>query len=149
MEITTLKYRVKDSNSRKKLQEMKYSVDFVWNCCNEISKEYTVKRNKWLSGFDLQKLTNGCAKELGLNSVTVQAICEDYATRRKQFKKVKLNWRSRKKSLGWIPFKSNSIKYISEGLIKYNGNYFSFGKVALLVKYVQALLIKMLRVIGT
>jgi transposase len=58
-------------------------------------------------------LTSGSAKELGLNSVTVQAICEEYVIRRVQFKKRKLRWRTSRgstRSLGWIPFKANSIQ---------------------------------------
>ena len=51
-----------------------------------------------------------------LHSQTVQAIAEEYATRRKQFKKAKLRWRvsnpdSSKYSLGWIPFKASAISY--------------------------------------
>src|SRR6185437_16198329 len=56
----------------------------------------------------------GAAKELGLNSQSVQAICEEYVTRRVQFKKRKLRWRKsngKERSLGWIPFKALSIKF--------------------------------------
>ena len=48
------------------------------------------------------------------HSQTVQAISEEFVTRRKQFKKAKLRWRvsnpkSPKYSLGWVPFKSSAI----------------------------------------
>lgn len=118
--IITNKYRIKDRALRNKLREMSYSVNFVWNYCNETSFEYIKKKSTWLSNYDLHKLTNGCAKELNLNSTTIQSICDEYVTRRKQFKKAKLNWRSKKKSLGWIPFKKSAISYKGNGLVVYN-----------------------------
>lgn len=89
---------------------MARSVNFVWNYCNETSFEAIRRDSKWLSGFDLQKLTKGSSKELRLSSTTVQEICQEYALRRIQFKKRKLRWRG-KKSLGWIPFKASGIKF--------------------------------------
>ena len=63
-----------------------------------------------MSSYDLQKYTNGASKEgLRLHSQTIQGIAAEYATRRKQFKKVKLAWRKSggvRRSLGWIPFKA-------------------------------------------
>jgi putative transposase len=88
MYITTYHFRIKDS-SKSHLIKMASSVNFVWNCCNEVSKRSIEYNSKWLSGFDLNKLTSGCAKELGLHSQSVQAIGAEYATRRKQFKKEK------------------------------------------------------------
>jgi IS605 OrfB family transposase len=66
-----------------------------------------------LSEFDLHKLTAGCSKDLNLNSTTIQSVCKEFKTRQFQVKKLKLKWRtSRKnKSLGWIPFKGNSIAF--------------------------------------
>jgi len=126
MNIITYKYRIKDSTSKKKLQKMSYSVNDVWNYCNEVSQIALKNKNKFLSGFDLNKLTVGVAKDLGLNSDTVNAVCEEYVIRRKQFKKSKLNWRSRKKSLGWIPFKGRTIKCLGDGSIKYLNHTFRF-----------------------
>lgn len=72
-----------------------------------------------LSAFDLINFTAGAGHELGLHSETVGAICQEYAKSRRQAKKIKLHWRSRKRSLGWIPFKArflaikgDSIKYL-------------------------------------
>ncbi len=55
----------------------------------------------------------------------MQAIAEEYATRRKQFKKAKLRWRvsnplSSKYSLGWIPFKASAISY-HNGQVQFSG----------------------------
>jgi putative transposase len=50
---------------------------------------------------------------LHLHSQTVQAIAEEYATRRRQFRKVRLSWRKStgsRRSLGWIPFKKAAIQ---------------------------------------
>ena len=125
MNLTTLRYRIKDSTASKRLVEIGYSVNFVWNYCNEVNQESWKKFNKPLSAFDLNKMTAGCAKELGLHSQTVQAVCEEYAKSCKQFKKRKLNWRSRKKSLGWIPFKSVGVK-VNADTVTYNGHTFKF-----------------------
>jgi IS605 OrfB family transposase len=72
----------------------------------------------WLSDSDLKSLTAGFSKCDGIKigSQTIQQICEEYVTRRQQFKKDKLSWRvsnqkSSKRSLGWVPFKVGGVKY--------------------------------------
>jgi len=106
---------------------MSMSVNFVWNYCNEVSVEYLDKRNKWLSGWDLGYLTAGCSVDLNLNSKTVQIIAQEFAIRRKQFKKRKLSWRSKYRSLGWIPFNDQSIS-VSGDVVTYNKTKFRFWK---------------------
>lgn len=124
--IRTYAYRIKDSTNGKVLNELTRSVNYVWNFCNE-SQLHALKWNlRWPTGFDLNKLTSGVSKALGLHSQTVQAVCEEYATRRKQFKKRKLRWRG-KRSLGWIPFKKAGIKLVND-TIQYAGNTFRFWK---------------------
>jgi transposase len=111
--VITLRYRIKDASSANGLDRHACSVNYVWNYCNETSFHAIRNHGKFLSAIDLKNLTSGSAKELGLNSVTVQAICEEYVTRRVQFKKRKLRWRTSRgsrRSLGWIPFKANSIQ---------------------------------------
>jgi transposase len=69
------------------------------------------RRDKtFLSAYELHKLTAGTSKDLRLSADTIQQVCTEYVTRRKQFKKIKLKWRSKKRSLGWIPFKAAYIK---------------------------------------
>lgn len=109
MNYITVKFRIKDATSRKKLNAMAMSVNFVWNACNEISFKSIRYNDRWLSGYDLQGLTNGSSKELGIASETIQEICVEYANRRNQFKKAKLSWRT-SKSLGWIPLKPAIIR---------------------------------------
>ena len=125
MNLTTLQYRIKDETTAKHLQKMGYAVIFCWDFCNQSNMERWAKFRKTFSAFALHKLTAGCGKDLGLHSQTLQAVCDEYAKSCKQFKKVKLNWRSRKGSLGWIPFKASSVKIEGE-TITYGGRKFKF-----------------------
>ena len=88
-----LRLRLKDKHARA-LREHAYWVNQVWNYCNDLSFKVLKREHRFLSGFDLQKYTAGATREgLPLHSQTVQAIAEEYALRRKQFKKTKLRWR--------------------------------------------------------
>ena len=115
--IKTLKLRIKDKHS-KVLGQMAREVNQVFNYCNETSSRAIRERHHWLSGYDLQKLTAGFSKCEGVTvgSGTTQLVCAEYATRRKQFKKTRLNWRvsnpqSPKRSLGWVPFKDGLSQF--------------------------------------
>ena len=111
--IRTYRYRIKDSSAAPQLNKLARACNFVWNFCNE-SQEHALRWNqRWPTGFDLNKLTAGCSKELGLHSQTVQAVCEQYATRRQQFRKRKLRWRGQR-SPGWVPFKASGIKVLED-----------------------------------
>jgi putative transposase len=112
--VLTYRMRVKGASAKRRLDKLCPSTNLVFNYCNEISFNDIRNKSKWISTTELQALTAGSGKELGLNSQTVQAICEEYTTRRRQFKKRKLRWRvsqGPKRSLGWIPFKAASIKF--------------------------------------
>lgn len=128
--VKTLKLRIKDKHA-KALLAMARDVNTVWNFCNETQYRslcrYTNKPQLWLSGFDLQKLTSGFSKCEGvrIGSTTVQVVCEEFATRLRQFKKQRLNWRvsdkkSPKYSLGWIPFKAKALTY-KNGQVRFKG----------------------------
>ena len=130
--VTTrvLRLRIKDKHARV-LSAMAREVNQVWNYCNETSHRAIRERSRWLSGYDLQKLTNGFSKCDGvqIGSPTVQQVCEDYAKARKQFKRTKLRWRvsnpkSSKYSLGWVPFKARALQY-KAGQIAFAGQKFS------------------------
>ena len=122
-----LRLRLKDKHARW-LSELAREVNFVWNYCNETSHRAIDRHRKFLSGYDLDKLTAGATKEgLNLHSQTVQAICAEYATRRTQFKKDKLRWRAStgsRRSLGWIPFKASAIRY-RNGQVLFGGRALS------------------------
>ncbi|MCP5133852.1 MAG: transposase [Gammaproteobacteria bacterium] len=124
--VRTYHYRIKDSSVAPQLTPLARAVNQVWNFCNE-SQEHALRWNqRWPTGFDLQKLTAGCSQELGLHAQTVQAVCEEYATRRKHAKKRKLRWRG-KRALGWIPFKAAGVKVIDD-TVTYAGHTFRFWK---------------------
>ncbi|MBE0506525.1 MAG: transposase, partial [Marinospirillum sp.] len=118
----TLKVRVRDKH-RPLLNQMARSVNFVWNYINELSHRSIKERGVFLSAYDLQKYTQGAHKEIGLHSHTVQKVGAEYATRRKQFKKNRLNWRKSggvHRSLGWIPINTGMAKW-KNGQVYYNG----------------------------
>lgn len=123
--IKTLQVRVRDKHA-KALSAQARQVNFVWNYVNELSVRNIREHGRFLSDFDIQKYTNGCAKDLGLHSQTVQEISKEYVTRRKQFKKTKLRWRKSggaKRSLGWIPIKSGAACFKS-GQVYFNRQYY-------------------------
>ena len=131
--VKTLRIRIKDKHA-KALDAFACEVNMVWNYVNELSSRAIRERQQWLSAYDLQKYTAGSTKEgLSINSATVQMVGAEYVKSRKQFKKAKLSWRvsrGTRKSLGWIPFRHDSIS-LQNGQIKYAGQYFgawdSFG----------------------
>ena len=55
----------------------------------------------------------------------MQAVVDEYAKCGKQFKRPKLNWRSRKRSLGWVPFKAVGVKVVAD-MVSYGGHIFRF-----------------------
>ena len=115
--MKTLKLRIRDKHTAK-LNRLSGSVNFVWNYVNDLSYRYLQRTGKFFSAYDLSEYTKGSGELLGLHSQTIQAINETHAKSRKQFKKAKLNWRtnnpkSKRKSLGWIPFKKSAIKHIA------------------------------------
>jgi transposase len=109
MSVITFQYRIKDSTARTHLTHMAYAVHTVWNYCNEVSMLAWRRDRRWLSYHDLRVLTKGTSHDLGLCSQTIQSVCMEYALRSRQFRKRRLRWRSRKRSLGWIPFPNQAI----------------------------------------
>ncbi|XUO84648.1 transposase [Halomonas sp. KM007] len=121
----TLKVRVRDKHIAQ-LNRMARSVNFCWNYLNELSSRAIRERGLFLSAYDLHPYTKGAGKELGLHSQTLQCIAAEYVTRRKQFRKARLNWRKSRgvrRSLGWIPVNTGAAKWKS-GQVFHNGSYF-------------------------
>jgi putative transposase len=125
--IKVLRLRLKDKHA-KFLRDLAREVNFVWNYCNELQITMFNRERRFLSGYDFAQFTRGATKEgLHLHSQTVQAIAEEYATRRRQFRKVRLRWRKStgsRRSLGWIPFKKSAIK-AAHGQVKFAGQWLS------------------------
>lgn len=112
----TIKLRLRDKHASE-LNRMARAVNYVWNYCNETQRKAARARRKWLSAFDLQRLTNGAGKELDLHAHTIQRVCKTYDTSRRTHKKAWLRWRG-KKSLGWVPFNTDHVSF--------NGSTFKF-----------------------
>ena len=108
-----LKLRLKDKHS-KFLNLLAREVNFVCNYCNELQVTMFNRERRVFSGYDFAKFTRGATREgLQLHSQSVQAIAEEFATRRRQCGKVRLTWRKSggsRRSLGWIPFKAAAIR---------------------------------------
>ena len=118
--ILVYRYRVKSLNGL--LNQQSRAVNFVWNFCNDRQKDALRFGRPWHSGFDLNKLTMGASRELGLHSGTVNAVCEQYAKSRSQKKRPWLRYRGRK-STGWVPLKGRELK--REGhAFRFAGNTF-------------------------
>ena len=105
--ILVYRYRVKSLTGL--LNKQSRIVNFVWNFCNDRQKDALRFGRRWHTGFDLNKLTAGSSKELGLHSGTVNAVCEQYAKSRSQKKRPYLRYRGNK-SLGWVPLKGRELK---------------------------------------
>jgi len=94
--VRTLRLKVK-TEAYSWLNAAAVEINQVWNYANEISARAArpfAGPPKWLSAYDLDKLTAGateCFERIGSDSI--QRVNAEYATRRKQFKKVKLRWR--------------------------------------------------------
>ena len=122
----TYKYRIKDSSSRKKLKILADKVNFVWNYCNDVNRKNVKKYfrsepNSYLNEFNFNKLLSGSSKELGLHSQTIESIAQNYVAARDRYKKIK--FRSYKRNLGWIPFKSDNIKILNKSIIYRKKSY--------------------------
>lgn len=112
----TLRFRLKDRHAAT-LRDRSRWVNLVWNYCNDLSMKIRQREGKYPSAYDLHRYLAGSSKAgIPLHSQTIQAIADEYVTRRKQFKKHRLNWRvsnrkSPKYSLGWMPFKASAVQY--------------------------------------
>lgn len=126
--MKTLKLRIKDKHC-KVLDQLASEVNFVWNYVNDLSFKHLKRTGDFFSAFDMAKYTKGTSKLCGLHSQTVDAIREEYAGKRKQFRKAKLKWRvsnkkSARHSLGLIPFKKSGINY-ADGYVQYGKQKFN------------------------
>jgi putative transposase len=114
--IRTLRLKVK-AESYPWLNAAAIEINQVWNWGNATSAKAArpfAGPAKWLSGFDLDKLSAGaaeCFEHIG--SETIQRVNAELATRRRQFKRAQLRWRvsrGARRSLGWVPFKAAQLK---------------------------------------
>ena len=125
MAMLTYRYRIRDATSGTHLLRMAWAVNTVWNFCNEVSLLAWRRHKHFLSAFDLINLCAGAGHDLGLHTDTLSAICQEYVRRKRQCHKITLRWRSRKRSLGWVPFKGRCVR-LREGAITYKGRQLRF-----------------------
>lgn len=122
-----LRLRIKDKHARRLLEQSR-EVNQVWNYSQDLALKVLEREQRFISAYDMAAYTKGAAKEgLSLHSQTVQAVSEEYCTRRKQFKKAKLRWRvshGSRRSLGWIPVKASALSYRA-GQVHYQGTALS------------------------
>lgn len=111
-----LKFKVK-SESYPWLNAAAVEVNQVFNWANSTSAKAArpfAGKGKWLSGFDLNNLSAGATDQFErIGADTVQRINQEFASKRRQSKKLKLRWRvssGARRSLGWIPFKAANLK---------------------------------------
>ena len=127
--VTTkvLRLRIKDKHAAHLLAQSR-EVNQVWNYSQDLALNVLAREHRFMSAYDMAAYTKGAAKEgLSLHSQTVQAVSEEYCTRRKQFKKAKLRWRvshGSRRSLGWIPVKASALSY-RNGQVHYQGKALS------------------------
>jgi IS605 OrfB family transposase len=105
--VFVYRYRVKSLTGL--LNRQGRAVNVVWNYCNDRQKDALKWGRRWLTGFDLNKLTAGSSKELGIHSGTVNAVCEQYAKSRSQRRRPFLRYRGRR-SLCWVSLKGRDLK---------------------------------------
>ena len=127
--VTTrvLRLRIKDKHAAHLLAQSR-EVNQVWNYSQDLALKVLEREHRFMSAYDMAAYTKGAAKEgLSLHSQTVQAVSEEYCTRRRQFKKAKLRWRvshGPRRSLGWIPVKAVALNY-RNGQVHYQGKALS------------------------
>jgi hypothetical protein len=107
----TIKLRLRDKHAAE-LNRQARAVNFVWNYCNE-AQRHVWRWDRRLSKYDLQKLTAGSSKVLGIHAHTIQCVCQQYARSREQHRKPYLRFRGRK-SLGWVPFNTGHVSFDGE-----------------------------------
>jgi putative transposase len=127
--VRTLRLKVKREGYAW-LNSAAIEINQVWNYANATSYKAArpfAGKGKWLSAFDLDKLTAGATEYFDhIGSETIQRVNAGLATRRRQFKKAKLRWRvsrGTKRSLGWVPFKAAQLKRKGKSL-RFSGKAF-------------------------
>src|SRR5262245_39655950 len=117
--VKTLRYRVKGGVSGKHLNAAARAVNMVWNHCNGAQRHALKHNTKWPTTGQLQRLTAGAGRLIGIPAQTVQGVCEEYIDPRRGSRKAKLRWRG-KRSLGWVPFKNQTVRVVGS-IVHFNG----------------------------
>ncbi len=111
----TYRFKLRDKH-RAELNRQARAVSFVWNYANEMQRKAARDGRKWLSAYDLHKLTSGTSGELDLHAHTIQRACTQYVNSRQEHKRPWLRFRG-KKSLGWVPFNTGHVTFDGQGFV--------------------------------
>jgi hypothetical protein len=98
--ILTYKYRLKGKRAARQLRRFAYLTNQVWNYCVATQRRVQRARRdglspRWPSQYDLQRLTAGTSRDLGLHAQTINGICEQFVKSRDQHKKCPRGFDSR------------------------------------------------------
>ena len=119
----TYKYELKGKRTKRILRRHAWACNQVWNYCVQIQRK--VQRNreeglqgKWLNFYDMKALAVGVSQDLGIHAQTVQNVVEQFCKSRDQHRKCPAFRKSGgpKRSLGWIPFQTQSRKITSSSV---------------------------------
>lgn len=133
--ILTYKYRIKDNSAKKMLNKHAVAVNQIWNYCNSYQKDIQsrfisgAKKRKWPTAYELMALTKGTSKELGIHAQTIQGVCNQFVIGRDKARGP-LRFRSSfgsRRSLGWVPFESQSRKINGNSIIYWGKSFRFFG----------------------
>jgi putative transposase len=116
--MITMRLRLRDKHASE-LNRQARAVNTVWNYANETQQKAAQSGRKWLTGFELMRLTAGSSKLLGVHSRTICRVCQQYYNSRVAKRKAWLRWRGRK-SLGWVPFNTETVTFDGE-CFKFHG----------------------------
>lgn len=111
-QILSIRLRLRDKHAAE-LNRQARAVNYVWNYCNETSGTAWKRDRRWLSKFDLGKLTSGSSGELGILAQTIKCVAHQFARSRDKARKASIRWRGRK-SLGWVPFNVETMTFNGE-----------------------------------
>lgn len=118
--ILTYRYRVKSLTGE--LNRLAKAVNIIWNFANDTQKHALKWGKKWPSAYDIQKLTAGTSRDLGIASSSIDAVSCRYVQNRRQQRRPYLRYRGRN-NLGWIPMKGRDISLKPEGFRYYGKTY--------------------------
>ena len=130
--MLTYKYRLKGKRAVRQLRRLAFQSTQVWNYCVQTQRSVQRTRKfglspKWPTQYDLQKLTGGTSRDLGLHAQTIQGVCEQFVQSRDLHRQCPRFRRSGgpRRSLGWIPFQKQS-RQIGPNSVTYLGNTHRF-----------------------
>lgn len=96
------------------LRRQAHAVNVVWNYCTAVQRKAVESRRRWLSAYDLMKLTAGAGELLGLHSHTVSGVCKHFDEQRRL---ARAPWLERRASPTWVPFNTGHVSFDGEHIV--------------------------------